>query len=172
MTGLSCALHSYSNGDVGLDLSDDLRAQIQSIKSNSTNNTSVEWKIQQAIIDANYDITKKQLASAALAEGAFLLGTLSYLFGSRHDVPMHIQILSDDVTQISSVQANYPNPTVMYIKIAGASAVATVPLADQAVVTPSPAVSSAASCPSQVVSSHLIIGSVEIVLMSYCLAEV
>lgn len=168
MTGLSCALHSYPNGDVGLDLSNGLRDQIQSIKSSSTNSTSIDFKIQQAIIAANYNIIqKKQLESAALAEGAFILGTIAYLFSSRPDVPIHIQIPDDDVAQIKSAQAVYTNPTVMYIKTASVGPVATVPLADSSAVAPSVVVSSVASCPSQIVSGHLVMRRDLIVLMQF-----
>lgn len=156
MTGVSCAVHSYPNGDIGLDLSDDLRDQIQSIKSSSTNSSGIDFKIQQAIIAANYDVQKKQLESAAIAEGAFILGTTAYLFSSRPDVPIHIQIPSDDVAQMSSAQAQYTNPTVIYIKTASVGPVATVPLADSSAIAPSVAVSSAASCPSQIVSDHVV----------------
>lgn len=165
MTGVSCAVHSYPNGDVGLDLSDGLRDQIQSIKSSSTDKSGVDYKIQQAIIAANYDVQKKQLESAAIAEGAFILGTIAYLFSSRPDVPIHIQIPSDDVAQMSSAQAQYTNPTVMYIKTASVGPVATVQLADSLAMTPSVAVSSAASCPSQIVSDHLLNRRGLIVLM-------
>lgn len=167
MTGLSCTLHSYPNGDIGLDLSDGLRDQIQSIKSSSTNSTSIDFKIEQAIIAANHNIQKKQLASAALAEGAFLLGTIAYLFKSRPDVPIHIQIPADDVAQIKSAQAVYTNPTVMYIKTANVGPVATVPLAGSLAVAPSVVVSSVASCPSQIVSDHLVIRQDLIVLMQF-----
>ncbi|KAF6237953.1 hypothetical protein HO173_004154 [Letharia columbiana] len=157
LTGVSCAIHIYPNGDFGLDMSDGLRDQIQTIKSSATNGTSVETKIQNAIIAANYNIQKKQLGSAALAEGAFILGTISYLFNSHPAVPIHVQILSEDVAQMSSAQAAFANPTVMYIETASAGPVATVLLADSSpTVAPSVAVSSAASCPSQIVSGDLV----------------